>query len=102
MAASQAPSGLSPPAAMPPPPPPTFGFPPNFVKVEGSGSKTSGDSSNSDQHQSQKNELENPGSMEELHKMCKGKHRPRFEFTCDCVYGSDITIECSTCLCYVF
>jgi hypothetical protein len=85
MAASQAPSDLSPPASMPPPPPPTFGFPPNFVKVEGSGSKTSPSSSTSEEHQYQKNGLENPGSMEELHKMCKGKHWSRFEFRYDCV-----------------
>lgn len=79
MAASQAPSGLSPPPSMPPPPPPTFGFPPNFIKVEDSGSETPTSSSVSDQHQSQKNGLENPGSMEELHKMCKGKYWQQFE-----------------------
>jgi hypothetical protein len=78
MAASQAHSGLSSPASMPPPPPPTFGFPPNFVKTEDSGSKTSTGSSVSDQQQSQKNGLENPGTMEDLHKMCKGIHLPWF------------------------
>jgi hypothetical protein len=73
MAASQALGGLSPPASMPPPPPMTIGFSPN-VKVEGTDSKTSADSPSSDQQQSQQSGLENPGSMEDLHKKCKGKH----------------------------
>ena len=73
MAASQSVGGLSPPASMPPPPPPTVGFP-SFVKTEGSGPRTSVDSPSSDQQQSQKNGLENPGSMEDLNKKCKGKH----------------------------
>ncbi|KAJ4444716.1 hypothetical protein ANN_06513 [Periplaneta americana] len=72
MAASQAPGGgLSPPGSMPPPPPPTVGFPQNFVKTEGSGTKTpaAGDSVSSQINQ--QNGLENPGSMEDLHKKCK-------------------------------
>ncbi|PSN40781.1 hypothetical protein C0J52_07190 [Blattella germanica] len=67
MAASQAPGGgLSPPGSMPPPPPPTVGIPPGFAKPEGLDTKTQG---SSDQ---QRNGLENPGSMEDLHKKCKG------------------------------
>jgi hypothetical protein len=72
MAASQSLGGISPPASMPPPPPPTVGFP-SFVKSEGSGARTPADSPSSDQQHSQKNELENPGSMEDLNKKCKGK-----------------------------
>lgn len=70
MAGSQPPGGLSPPAPMPPPPPSTVGFP-SFIKTEGSGSKTSAGGPSSDQKQSQINGLENPGSMEDLHKKCK-------------------------------
>jgi hypothetical protein len=75
MAGSQPPVGLSAPASMPPPPPPTVGFP-SFTKTEGSGSKTSDSGPSSDEKQSQINGLENPGSMEDLHKKCKGKHCP--------------------------
>lgn len=75
MAGSQPPGGLSAPAPMPPPPPSTVGFP-SFIKTEGSGSKTAAGGPSSDQKQSQINGLENPGSMEDLHKKCKGKHWP--------------------------
>jgi len=73
MAASQSLGGISPPASMPPPPPPTVGFP-SFAKQEGSGPRTQADSPSSDQQHNQKNGPENPGSMEDLNKKCKGKH----------------------------
>lgn len=78
IAASQSLGGVSPPASMPPPPPPTVGFP-SFAKQEGSGPRTPADSPSSDQQHSQKNGLENPGSMEDLNKKCKDVFPVLFE-----------------------
>lgn len=68
MAAS--PAGSSPPGSMPPPPPPTVGIPPGFVKS--SDARTEGPVDG-------KNGVENPGSMEDLHKKCKDVFPVTFE-----------------------
>ena len=67
LAASQASGiGLSPPGSMPPPPPPTVGVFPPVTKPESPDIKTPGTGDGD-------NGVTNPGSMEDLHKKCKGK-----------------------------
>ncbi|KAJ9591951.1 hypothetical protein L9F63_001553 [Diploptera punctata] len=69
--AASLPSGVSssPPGSMPPPPPPTVGIPPGYVKPEAPEPKS----------QESQNGLENPGSVEELHKKCKDVFPMTFE-----------------------
>ena len=64
-ASSPASAGLSSPGSIPPPPPPTVGVPPGFVKLDESDAKTQ-------KTVDGQNGFENPGTIEDLHKKCKG------------------------------